>query len=424
LNRPNELYECQNNIAKYRKELDEAKSNPDIIETQTKIESAEKDAKKYQELYNDKVSERKMAEQNVLRYDDEIRKLVELIAEKDNALKQIQTTSTSHFETSVSRFENEFFGKKDVALAIEKIKNRQSTIDKNISAIRESLVASQTKYRNGELGVGPEAMPAYDAEWKKVSETVIGDTKDKIKMYEERNVKQFRESFLAKMKEKIEDAVKIIDNLNKSLDGIYYGEETYKFKIEGNKEKMSLYKMIMSESNVEGYTLFSSLLEEDYRAEMDEFFEKIRLSEDDDSKIAEEFVDYRNYLQYDIISINKSGVKKRLSDNIGHTSGGETQTPCYVALAASFAQAYDVDDDSIRIIMIDEAFNKMDDEKSFGLLKFLFEQNFQLIIATPRDKVATIGDFVDRINVVIKEGGRSTVEDFERECSYYETENS
>ena len=43
-------------------------------------------------------------------------------------------------------------------------------------------------------------------------------------------------------------------------------------------------------------------------------------------------------------------------------SGGETQTPYYVAIAASFAQMYS-GRETVRILMLDEAFNNMDEDR-------------------------------------------------------------
>ena len=90
-------------------------------------------------------------------------------------------------------------------------------------------------------------------------------------------------------------------------------------------------------------------------------------------------------------------------------SGGETQTPYYVAIAASFAQMYSLGE-SIRIMMLDEAFDKMDDERIASMMKFFKDQKFQVILATPPAKMEIIGEYVDDIFVVYREGNNSFIE--------------
>ena len=68
---------------------------------------------------------------------------------------------------------------------------------------------------------------------------------------------------------------------------------------------------------------------------------------------------------------NDDGIMKlQLSKMIKKNSGGEGQNPLYVALLASFAQAYRIGlppklrrSPTIRLVVLDEAFSKMDAEK-------------------------------------------------------------
>ena len=113
-------------------------------------------------------------------------------------------------------------------------------------------------------------------------------------------------------------------------------------------------------------------------------------------------------VDYDI-EVNSNGKPQLFSKIYGEKSGGETQTPYYVAIAASFAQMYSLGE-SIRIIMLDEAFDKMDDERIASMMRFFKDQNFQVILATPPAKMEIIGEYVDDIFVVYREGYLSLVE--------------
>ena len=73
--------------------------------------------------------------------------------------------------------------------------------------------------------------------------------------------------------------------------------------------------------------------------------------------------------------------------------------PCYIILAAALINRYNqgshymIDrSESIRLMMIDEAFNNMDEKNTKDLVRFLSQDlGLQLIIAAPSDKIDRLG---------------------------------
>ena len=139
-------------------------------------------------------------------------------------------------------------------------------------------------------------------------------------------------------------------------------------------------------------------------------FAKITLDDDADKKVVKEYTDYRSYLDFDIRITNKSGEVKYFSKIYGDMSGGEAQTPYYVAIAASFAQLYNAD--TVRLIMPDEAFDKMDDERIERMMKFFNSMGFQIILGTPPGKIEIIGEYVDEVLMAYRAGDHSIVEEY------------
>ena len=94
-------------------------------------------------------------------------------------------------------------------------------------------------------------------------------------------------------------------------------------------------------------------------------FERLTIGADDE-RVEElrRLQDYRNDLAYDIRIHYPNGDRALHSQISAKKSGGETTTPFYVAMAASFAQAYRLNQarpsDTIRLAIFDEAFGKMD----------------------------------------------------------------
>ena len=98
-------------------------------------------------------------------------------------------------------------------------------------------------------------------------------------------------------------------------------------------------------------------------------------------------------------------------------SGGETQTPFYISVLASFAQAYRVKLEgdkfnSIRLIIFDEAFSKMDSERITESIKLLRQFGLQAILSAPPEKIADISNLVDKTLCVVRNNTVSIVSEF------------
>ena len=289
---------------------------------------------------------------------------------------------------------------------------RKAVLDNQHGKLLRELISLQASYKEGEYGTGEEVVFAYAQEYRTLSNHNLIEYEEKLNKAKEDCELEFRENFLARMRENIESAQDIFKNLNKALKNIYYGNDSYKFHYSAHSRKQGLYEMITSEVNMGGFTLFASEFEERYHSEMEDLFSKLTESDEHGDKILSEYTDYREYMDYDIEIVSKDGKSQYFSKIYGEKSGGETQTPYYVAIAASFAQMYSVGE-TIRIIMLDEAFDKMDDDRIENMMKFLRSQNFQIILATPPAKIETIGEYVDTVLVTYRNGYSSIVEEYD-----------
>lgn len=174
--------------------------------------------------------------------------------------------------------------------------------------------------------------------------------------------------------------------------------------------------------------LFGVEFEQRYQTTIDNLFMQIlSLSEDDTGKTAqnvEMFSQYKTYLTFTLLSTDSSGRTDNLSKSIFIKSGGETQTPFYIAVLASFAQLYRISDASdygntLRIVIFDEAFNKMDDDRIIESVRLLRKLELQAIVCTPPDKASDLQPVSDKTLLVHKEqvgkGYQSTVIEWSKE---------
>lgn len=259
--------------------------------------------------------------------------------------------------------------------------------------------------------------PEFLAEYDKLKNSQLLTYEEKVHKARAAAEEEFREQFLSKLQENIKQAQNEFKELNRALKDIHFSREQYEFLHEPNKELKKYYQMIMDDFNVmQGESIFSGMFSENHREVIEELFEKLALEDESSAKILEEYTDYRTYMNYDIRIQSDDGSYMLYSKVSQEKSGGETQTPFYITVAASFMQLYrnSIGGDAIGLVMLDEAFNNMDDERIAGVLEFMTHANLQVIIAAPPDKIQYIGPAVKKVLLVLQDDKVSYVEDFTR----------
>lgn len=413
LSAPDEASHLNDEIKKTMRELHEAEQDPTIVELYFKQDECKKNISERENrrdslknkiavLNADIENNEKNASAAAERLKVILSEIAELGKGYDEAMSLAETKFAEHIRTKSAD---------TVALNFAP---RKKTLENQKIQKHGELTALQALYKNGENGTGENVISVYAEEAEELRNHEIIKCEEKLKSAKADCELEFRENFLAQMRENIDRADAIFKGLNKSLKSIYYGNDSYKFLLSAKKTKLGLYKMITAEMNVGGATLFTQIFEEQYHMEMEDLFAKLTESDNTGNETLNEYTDYREYLDYDIEIVSRDGKSQFFSKIYGEKSGGETQTPYYVAIAASFAQIYSLGD-SIRIIMMDEAFDKMDDDRIASMMRFFTTQNFQIILATPPAKIEVIGEYVDTILMTYREGYSSIVEEYKIE---------
>ena len=269
----------------------------------------------------------------------------------------------------------------------------------------------------------PESLAGYPdflAEYDKLKNSQLLEYEDKVYRARSAAEEEFREQFLSRLQENIRQAQNEFKDLNKSLKEIHFSREQYEFQYFPRKEHKKYYNMIMDDFNVmEGNSIFSGAFSENHREVIEELFEKLTIDDEQSAKTLQEYTDYRTYMDYDIKITSDDGTYMYYSKVSREKSGGETQTPFYITIAASFMQLYKgaIGGDSVGLIMMDEAFNNMDDARIDGVLSFINNSNLQLIVSAPPEKIQYIAPSVDQVLLVLQDGEHSYVEDFSRDSA-------
>ena len=220
------------------------------------------------------------------------------------------------------------------------------------------------------------------------------------------------ENFIHRLREQIEDARQQLAHLNSTLAGLRFGGERFEFISQAAPQVKQVYELVMDSQQVMGVSLFDSDFRQKHQQGWDLLFERLTTHDEENIELRE-LQDYRNYLQYDIRIHYPNGDRALLSQINAKKSGGETTTPFYVAMAASFAQAYRLNQprpsDTIRLALFDEAFSKMDTARTASALQFMRQAGLQVLLATPPDKSGSLLPYVDSVCTVVRKNNHSFV---------------
>ena len=267
----------------------------------------------------------------------------------------------------------------------------------------------------------------YDRELKTLAEIKLPEYLEKIKDAKEKAYNQFRDDFIAKLKSNIETVREQIAELNNSLKNSVFGTDSYHFEMSPRAEYRNYYDMITDPMLMDtgGWNIASASFNAKYEREIDSLFKALIVNETDVSaerraeyeRNIRKFTDYKTYLVFDLIVTNEQGEKQRLSRTILKKSGGETQIPFYIALLASFSQVCRIrskgKNNTIRVIILDEAFSKMDGERIQESISLLRRFGLQAIFSAPPEKIPDIAPNVDRNIAVYKSGHHSFTRHFD-----------
>ncbi len=234
--------------------------------------------------------------------------------------------------------------------------------------------------------------------------------------------RSLRENVIATIHGEIRAAYRHKREINRMLSGIRFSDSTYQIDIlPAKNENGQFYEMltapeldskVLDDGGFEGQlSLGEDVFYQKYEPQIQKLTEKFMPPRDAESEKRslhkqemERYADYRNYLEFSMYerAVDEEGnVRKNgVDDMAGRDSGGEGQNPKYVALLAGFAMLYmqqSSRDSRIRLVLLDEAFSKMDKERSEVCLRYARELELQLIVCVPDERLQSLIRNVDSV---------------------------
>lgn len=294
--------------------------------------------------------------------------------------------------------------------AKEKMDRRVRELEGNINGKQQAY--NNRKQEVDRLPIGLEYEAHYQNRrkiiWMEDSQEIQQKLTNQTITYEQ----IFKREFVLNIYNTAKEAKNDISDINKELRKLQFSTK-YQFDVKmlndnSDYAKILRYAKYLEETNnmSDGQMTFDSLRgyesgEVEIRErEIRDIINKI-IDHNDVAEI-KKFADYRNYMSYEII-INNDEVKDgKLSKQVGYNSGAGTQIPYTLILSAALSMLYNARVNSVRLIFIDEPFEKMSDHNIKLMLDFFKNQNFQVIFCAPPNKLESIGSECGVIIPVLK----------------------
>lgn len=412
-----QLHLLQNEIKKCEANIRTLKKNATVIQKQIQLEALDKLLADLQREIDAENQDIGIAKQTIKEKESQLRSLREQQEQLECQVKELlqqagdlANTWIKEYETQTSQKSYEQFREN-----FDRQRKANETLRKKYEEeMQDRMILYKTEH---DFGAAPnmKGYPEFAAVYERLKTSELLEYEEKVQSARRSAEDEFREQFLAKLQENMKQAQGEFKELNRALKDITFSREQYEFIFMPSGKYRRYYDMIMDDFNVvQGESIFSGIFHETHKEVIDELFEKLALKNENSTKTLAEFTDYRTYMDYDIKILHADGSFSYYSKVCEEKSGGETQTPFYVTVAASFVQLYknNIGGEAAGLVLFDEAFNNMDDERIGGVLEFLNRLPLQLIIAAPPDKIQYIGPSVEETLLIMTDEKTSFVEKY------------
>lgn len=279
------------------------------------------------------------------------------------------------------------------------IDNRLHEVSSQLDVEKVSLLSKKSNYNiSFRISLNPAfECDDYEREYEKHAENIVEGYIEKCRQAEQKAYDCFQNNFFSAINGKIDNVKTQIDRLNRSIRRHQFGRSQYEFVCTCNEDYREYYDLITNKE-LNGHNLLNTHVYEENEELIRELFDKISaLSSIQDPKLYHELEKevkmlsrFTTYLKFDILENGNS-----LRATIGSSSGGETQTPFYVAVLVSLFSVYDAQNGGLQLAIFDEAFDKMDNERIEECINLLKSLGFQAIIVTPTDKISNLSKSAD-----------------------------
>lgn len=250
--------------------------------------------------------------------------------------------------------------------------------------------------------------------------TILRAYKIQIESARRTLVETMIQDFLSKLSDQLRSVEQTKDDLNKALKTNVFMGEVYQLRHERDQDKDDI-RYLADRVDViapKALALIAGTLDENDpdHDRLRHFIDLLTTEEGGDDrqhmKRLEEIADYRNYYRFSIDICDPARDFARVSSleqRKGTASGGQMYIPFYVCLGVAAAAAYrnhlgksEKNPPQAGIVLLDEAFEKIDPENIEKIITFYKSLGLQLVLAAPKTHLALYQENFDTLVSILK----------------------
>ncbi len=401
--------------ARYEELIKAQKNNMEFMALSDRVSELSGQLKEAKNVLNEHKNLKMALELETKAKEKDIQTFHAKLKEEEKKIEEERISHHSAVDTAIEEYDGYVSGmNKDGDLMNSETKARN---DRRVRELEANIMGAQQAYNNRKqevdrLPMGLQYESAYQKRRGKIWIDDLQGIQQKLKEQTVHYERIFKREFVLNIYETAKDARSDILDINKELRKLQFSTK-YQFDVKmlddnSDYAKILRYAEYLQESNhlSDGQMSLTDLMGYDgeevetREQEIKDIINKI-IDKNDSSQI-KHFADYRNYMSYEIIINNDEVTNGKLSKQVGYNSGAGTQIPYTLILSAALSMLYNARVNSVRLIFIDEPFEKMSDHNIKLMLDFFKNQNFQVIFCAPPNKLESIGSECGVIIPVLK----------------------
>ena len=288
----------------------------------------------------------------------------------------------------------------------------KDSINEKISSLQDEYIEIYSSRFSNIPSGGFESIGYYEEQLEKIKNEKIVELEKKYKESTERVEDIMKKNIISSLSSSFITSARIINILNNIMSKVYYNGRTYLISMKPASGKEELHRAIRR-CRADGKDL--SVIDHPEEHEEDKSLDALvsmmvsEIMKIHSEKDMDEFFNYKSYITFNVDVKDETKTKESSFTNLIATgSGSEVQIPSYIILSAALLNAYGVkrynkgmEKDSLRFMIIDEAFDKMDEVNVKKLISTITkDMELQLLAAAPTDRFEKMGDSIGTVIIM------------------------
>lgn len=261
-------------------------------------------------------------------------------------------------------------------------------------------------------------LPQYKATYERILNEDLPQYKERFRKYLNESIIEKLTDFKTALETQFEGIQDSIDELNMSLFNIDFSinPPTYIQLVMKNTTDIAIRQFRTElhewqpDMNMYELTKDDDILEQSF-IKIQKLIQELTADENYRRKVT----DVRNWLEFSAKEYYRAdNVQFKFYESSSGLSGGEKAQLSYTILGAAIAYQFGINQKgkqpkSFRFIAVDEAFSKLDPEKSMYLMELCRQLSLQVLVVTPLDKIHVVEPFIKSCHYVENKNKKNSV---------------